>query len=120
MTEPVAGTIVSVLASEPWDFVSDMPENPFPAVVESLSSPEGQTPAILLKTMRPFVLNGRTFEWFVARRRHEEPLSGLRGWTECVYNVTVIGRDQANSSNPWDLRQWRGGGAFMATLARSP
>jgi hypothetical protein len=115
---PPVSTEVLVLVSDPWAFSDEVRENPFRARVIACSQDQSvKTGAMLLQVVSPFRFGGELCEFFVASRRHEEPASGPRNWTECSFSLTLVSRERALGSTPFDLSWWRGGVGLLASLS---
>ena len=112
---------VLVLVSDPWDFADEVANNPFLAVVVTVSQDaEDGIGALLLRVSSPFAYKGERCVYFVANRRHEEPNGRTRDWSECGYNLTHIPVSRALGPTPFDLSWWRGGIGLLATISGEP
>jgi hypothetical protein len=115
---PPMSSEVLVLVSDPWDFFDEVTDNPFRARVVAFSKdPSADMGAMVLQVGSPFEYRGEQCEFFVASRRLMEPASGPRNWTECSYSLTLVSRERALGSTPFDLSWWRGGVGLLASLA---
>ena len=115
---PLPGESIAVLASDPWDACTELGDNnPFVGTVL-----EVRGGAFTFRVEAPFVLQGIECQYFVADRRHAEPSSGPRDWTESSYSVLRLGEDEVRSDERF-VGHWRGSGVLLLASiapARAP
>jgi hypothetical protein len=99
---------VSIALSEPWQLAND----PLAARVVLL-----RDDSLILRLDEPRDFQGEAFQFFVAQPRHEgSSVAELFEGRELHCALTAITAENARGPNPFDLSEWRGGLALIATL----
>jgi hypothetical protein len=119
----LAGLPIDLVVNEPWDLTAADGSVRFQATVaKALTYGEGaDEERLLVELIDPVNWHGRTFRFFVARHRHGHGLVDdvSRGRAvEC--SLIAVPDDQANSADPFDTSQWRGGLSARATIEPKP
>ena len=119
MALDLIGIKVSIVISDPWDFITEQGEGPITGKIIKVGANSwkpGQD-AILIHIDTPLKFKGVCCEYFIATPRHElESIAALKDGNAIVCNFARIPSDKANSNNPFDLSWWRGGIALVGTL----
>jgi len=103
---------VLIKISDPWDLGVQLKWEALPANIVSECGK-----AIVLQLSSPFEYKGMHCEYLVASVRHDGTNVGeLRDGKTVFCAMTRITEKQANSENPTDLSQWRGGVAIIGDI----
>jgi len=108
MTMQTHSHVVQIIVTEPWE-VGDMPRRA--KVLDEKNN------ALLVEYEIPFQYKNTTCKFFVLSPRHEnvEIQTALVG-KSVLCGMTLITPEQRMGNNPFDLRLWRGGVAFIADI----
>lgn len=110
--DTLLSTKVSVRISDPWELGEELKWEAFDAEIISVSADN-----ILIQLLKPFVYKGTNCEFFISSPRHEgDHVEKLRDGKSLFCGMIHITAEQANSSNPFDLKGWRGGIAAIGNL----
>jgi hypothetical protein len=116
------GMKVSIVISDPWDFITEQGEGPINGKIIKVGANswiQGQD-AILIQIDTTLKFKGVYCDYFIATARHEsESTAALKDSSVIVCNFARVPSDKANSNNPFDLSWWRGGIALVGTLQKA-
>ena len=115
------GLRLKIIVSEPWDFGDIQGCGPFVGeVLKEHDSGDGkECEAVLIKLEKPLTYKDSKCEYFVGAPRHEgSALTDLLNGATITCGLTHISEDSANSDNPFDLSQWRGGIGLIGDLTK--
>jgi hypothetical protein len=115
----LTGKDVSILVSDPWEFVTEHGAGPVSAKILQTGphSRGADTDAMLVRFDKPVTFRNLHCEYFIAAPRLEtDSLEALAKGTEMHCNLTRIPEEQAVSHTPFDLSSWRGGIALIGTI----
>ena len=105
-------TKVSMRMSDPWDLGESVKWQSFNSEIIGVDNDQ-----ILIRLLEPFTYKGVVCEFFVASPRHEgDHVKTLHDGKSLFCGLTRISPEQANSHNPFDLSQWRGGIAIIGNI----
>jgi hypothetical protein len=120
----LANAKVSLLISDPWDFVTDHGSGPFLGQIlqvgpdywlEKFANRSGKT--ILIQLSTPLTIEGTRYEYLIASPRHETgDISQLLQGLEVICGISCIPQERATGSTPFDLSWWRGGIGLIGTV----
>lgn len=111
------GRELRVIANEPWDFAGAW-GGWRPAIVVALSANHDEVgaPELLLRLATPVEFDGTPRTYFVATPRYRNRTFQELSSGPVEGDLTWIPDQQADSPGRFDLSEWRGGLAAIATL----
>ncbi len=108
MTKQAHSNVVRIIVTDPWE-AGDAPR-----CAKVLGEKDN---ALLVEYETPFQYKNITCRFFVVSPRHEdvEIQTALAG-ESVLCGMTLITPEQREGDDPFDLRLWRGGIAFIADV----
>ena len=98
-----------VTVSDPWDLGEALKWQPLPGELVRIVR-DGDGGRALIKFDRPIQYRGSICHYAVAAPRHEDgDIAMIEEGTKVDCALTCISDEQAQSSNPVDTSDWRGG-----------
>lgn len=109
---------ISIIVSDPWDFGEAIDWEPIQGNLLETRTIDGDGRA-LLKFDRCITYRERSYCYGVASPRLEgHNVSEIEEGKTVGCAITGISDEQAASAHPMDLRNWRGGFAFVGDIKR--
>lgn len=107
------GTKLLFTVSEPWAFEDD---NGFCSFEVEVMAVEGDS--LFLQGSQKVRIGSSEYDSFICSPRLEGgSISQLKNKLDLWCSSTALPQDKANSTNPFDLSWWRGGGALIGSLS---
>ncbi len=108
MTKQTHSNVVQIIVTDPWE-VGDTPRR------AKVLGEKGN--ALLVEYETPFQYKNTTCRFFVVSPRHENvEIQSILARESVLCGMTLITPEQREGDNPFDLRLWRGGIAFIADV----
>lgn len=112
---------ISIVISEPWDFVTEQGSGPFKASVIQIGIDpwnQGQK-ALLIYLDTPFIYKGVNYKYLIVTSRYDsDDVSSLVSNSSINCNFVGIPKEKATGPNAFDLSWWRGGLALIGNLRK--